>query len=498
MNDFTPHITHFIDSILASVGYFKTELILAIGFLLCVFSSLFFDRKWKDSSFSIAMLTLIAALICNFLQYENLGTAFFDMLRIDTMALLSKTLILIGLLVTAIMIRQHFDKRETKKRKGDLYSILIGSSIGLLILVMTSNWLLAFIAIEMVSISSYILVGYFAEDKKQTEAAMKYALFGSACAAIMLYGLSLIYGFTGVLDFADGRHIQGLIDSPKVMSSIAILFMLTGIGFKLSFVPFHLWTPDVYEGAPTPITAFLSTVPKIAAIVLFARLAASYGTTLFYFSDIFVLFLSIVAVVSMLAGNLIALRQQNVKRMMAYSSIGHTGFLLMAVVGYMGGHQDTLLFYLFVYTLMNLAAFGFIDILEQQYGANEFADYTGMGKRMPIIFTLFSIVGISLIGLPPTAGFIGKLLVFSSIFEIFQQNQESTHLWLLIVGALTSVISLFYYFKIPLFAFLKHRAENESLIKPTISPTYAIAIILSILLLVFGIFPTIIINFFQQ
>src|SRR5690606_36748740 len=247
-------------------------------------------------------------LICNFLQYEDLGTGCFGMLQIDNMALLSKTLILIGLLVSAVMIRQHFEKRKTKKRKGDLYSILIGSSIGLLILVMTSNWLLAFIAIEMVSISSYILVGYFAEDKKQTEAAMKYALFGSACAAIMLYGLSLIYGFTGVLDFADTRHIQGLIDSPKVMSSLAILSMLTVIGFDVSFLPFHRLPRDGYEGAPAPLTAFLSTVPNISAIVLFARSGAFYRTTLFYYSDSFVLFCTIVAIVSMLLGNLIALR----------------------------------------------------------------------------------------------------------------------------------------------------------------------------------------------
>lgn len=498
MNDFTPHISSFIDTIIASLDFFKTEFVLAIGFLLCVFSSLFLDNKWKDSSFLIALITLILALFSNALQFEHLGSAFFSMLHIDKLALLSKTLILIGLIVTTILIRQHFAANGSKKRKGDLYSILIGSSIGLTVLPMTTNWLLAFIAIEMVSISSYVLVGYFAEDKKQTEAAMKYALFGSACAAIMLYGLSLIYGLTGVLDFGDTKHIQGLIDAPKVMSSIAILFVLTGIGFKLSFVPFHLWTPDVYEGAPTPITAFLSTVPKIAAIILFARLAQSYGTTLFYFSEVFMLFLGIVSIVSMLVGNLIALRQQNVKRMMAYSSIGHTGFLLMAVIGYMSGHQDTLLFYLIVYTLMNLAAFAFIDILEQKAGATEFKDYTGLGKKMPIIFTLFSIIGISLIGLPPTAGFVGKLLVFSSIFESYQNTGDTLLLWLLIVGALTSVISLFYYFKIPLFAFLKNKNTEESITLPKISSTYLIAVLFGIAIILLGIMPSLIMNFLQQ
>lgn len=496
MNEAVPYISNYIDSIIQAVPYFKTEIILSIGFLCSIFGSLFLDKIWKNSSFAISIISYVLAAYCNYQQYDALGTAFFNMLHIDRFGLHAKFMLLLALIVSSILIQQHFQHSTSNKRKGDIYTILLGSSIGMSILCMTSHWLMAFIGIEMVSISSYILIGYFAETKKQTEAAMKYALFGSACAAIMLYGLSLIYGFTGVLDFADQKHMQGLIDAPKVMSGIALLFVLTGIGFKLSFVPFHLWSPDVYEGAPTPVAAFLSTAPKIAAIILFSRLIQAWGNTLFYFSEILLIFIVLVAIVSMLAGNLIALRQQNVKRMMAYSSIGHTGFLLMAALGYMTGHQEALLFYLAIYTFMNLAAFAFIDLLEKQQGNSNLSSYSGLGKQLPILFTLFSFVGISLVGLPPSAGFVGKLFVFSAIFERYQQMGDMAYIWLLIIGALTSVISLFYYFKIPLYAFLKSKT-NESVGQPIgWTPSYLVAILLSLLLLLFGLFPSLLMQLF--
>src|SRR5690606_22532667 len=191
-------------------------------------------------------------------------TGFFGMLLIDDMATYSRFIIAIGGIITAIFIQQRHPKNN-----GDVYSVLIAVTVGLNLLTMTSHWLMAFIAIEMVSIASYILVGYFSENKKQSEAAMKYALFGSVCAAVMLYGLSLVYGLTGNLDFQSQAHLQGLMNAPQAVISIALIFVFVGIGFKLSFVPFHVWSPDVYEGAPTPITAFLSTLPKVATIILF-------------------------------------------------------------------------------------------------------------------------------------------------------------------------------------------------------------------------------------
>jgi len=499
MNEFSFQVSANIDQIVRSIPLFKVEFALTLGFLLSISCTLIFDKFWKYSSFFITILTIISAFLILLTQHNLTDFGFYGMLAVDKTSFFARAFIALGLLITSIFLQQHFAQKEFKKRKGDLYSILLAAAIGLNLFSMTTHWLMAFIAIEMVSICSYILVGYFSENKKQAEAAMKYALFGSACSAIMLFGLSLIYGFTGDLNFASPRHIQGLIAAPEVMVSIAILFVFTGIGFKLSFVPFHLWAPDVYEGAPTPVTAFLSTVPKIAAIILMARLATAWISTPFYFSELTFMFISVVAIITMLAGNLIALRQTDIKRMMAYSSIGHTGFLLMAIVGYSNGQQNILYFYLLVYTLMNLASFALIDVLEQKLGSTQLSSYTGLGKKLPVIFTCFSIVGISLIGLPPTAGFVGKLLVFSSIFEIYQNAGDKIFLSLLIVGALTSVISLFYYFKIPLFSFLKTNNEEESAaIDNKISVMLVIGVILTILLVLFGIFPGIIMEFFQQ
>ncbi|WP_099372113.1 NADH-quinone oxidoreductase subunit N [Sphingobacterium sp. 1.A.5] len=496
MNDFVFQVTDSIDHIIRSITLFKVEFALCIGFLLSIACTLIFDKYWKQSSFFITILTIISAFIILLTQHDYTNHGFYGMLTVDKTSFFARVFISLGLFVSTIFLQQHFANRDFKKRKGDLYSILLAAGIGLNLFSMTTHWLMAFIAIEMVSICSYILVGYFSENKKQAEAAMKYALFGSACSAVMLYGLSLIYGFTGDLNFASARHIQGLIAAPEVMVSIAILFVFTGIGFKLSFVPFHLWAPDVYEGAPTPVTAFLSTVPKIAAIILMARLATAWISTPFYFSELTFLFISIVSIVTMLAGNLIALRQTDIKRMMAYSSIGHTGFLMMAIIGYSNGQQDILFFYILVYTLMNLASFAFIDVLEQKLGSTQISSYTGLGKKLPLIFTCFSLVGISLIGLPPTAGFVGKLLVFSSIFEIYQSAGDQIFLWLLIVGALTSVISLFYYFKIPLYSFLKANKEDEAVISEDnkISIMLVIGVVLTVLVVLFGIFPTLIIN----
>ncbi|NGM72626.1 NADH-quinone oxidoreductase subunit N [Sphingobacterium sp. SGL-16] len=497
MQDINIQLPSILDQVLQSIPYFKAELALIIAFLGSILATLFLDKAWKQSSFLITILGILVSFVLSTKQFGQPQSGFFGMLIVDNFSVYARGIIQIALLICVIFVQQHFQHKKFGKNLGDVYSILLTAGLGMNILTMTSNWLLTFIAIETVSISSYILVGYFSENKKQSEASMKYVLFGSVSAAIMLYGLSLLYGFTGNLDFTSFEHIQGLIEAPKILLSIALLFMFVGIGFKLSFVPFHMWAPDVYEGAPTPITTFLSTVPKIGALVLLARLFEEWTSSSFFFSELVLILVSVASIVTMLAGNLIALRQTNIKRMMAYSSIGHTGFLLMALVGNLASEPQVLLFYITVYTIMNLAVFGLIDTLEQKIGSAQLENYQGLGKQFPILFSVFTLLGISLVGLPPTAGFIGKLFVFTSIFDLFQFNNNRYYLILLVVGALTSVISLFYYFKIPLFAFLrKGEAVN---ILPTKSTwiVYLISIILGFSTLVLGIFPSILLSLFK-
>lgn len=499
MYEFAPQITPIIDHIIDSVRSFRPEIAISIAFIGTIFCSLFADRYWKQASFSVFLIGLLAAGYLTYTQNTENIPVFFDMLRIDTFSQYARLIILFAVAIIGLYIQQYGSYQLPKKRLGDIYSILLATTLGLHLLTLTTHWIMAFIAVEMVSIGSYVLVAYFAQNKKESEAAMKYVLFGSTCAAFMLYGLSLLYGFTGSLDFSSIAQMKGLIAAPMVLSTVALLFVFVGIGFKLGFVPFHVWTPDVYEGAPTPITAFLATVPKVGAIVLFSRLILAWTASPFYFGEVTLHFLCFVAIVTMLIGNLVALRQQNIKRLLAYSSVGHTGFLLLAVLSYVHHEPEVLFFYLATYTLMNLAVFGFIMILEKQTGSANLADYAGLGKRFPLVFTGLTFVGISLVGLPPTAGFVGKLLVFTSIFDIYQTLDQSLYLYLLIVGVLTSVISLFYYLKIPLYGFLRQASSGTIMdLSNRIScPVYGIALFFTVLLLVFGLFPDLLLDFFR-
>ncbi|WP_313672285.1 NADH-quinone oxidoreductase subunit N [Sphingobacterium multivorum] len=489
---FSPYISSFIDQIIVSVPYFKPELTLIVTFIGTILASLFIDRHWKNTSF---VITLVGLLLSGcYLVGQGLSkveaTGFFDMIHIDAFAVAARLIMLLSTMLICIFIQQ----RQQDRPLGDLYAVLLTATLGLNLLTMTSNWLMIFIAVETVSISSYIMVGYFSSTKVQSEAALKYVLFGSICAAVMLYGLSLLYGFTGNLNFDAPSHIAGLMEAPQIMISIALLFLLTGIGFKLSFFPFHVWSPDVYQGAPTVITTYLATVPKIAVVVLLSKIFSAWLNVSFYFSDFLTYVIIAIAIATMLIGNLAALRQQDAKRMMAYSSIGHTGILLMAVLVYQNKESNVLLFYLSIYALMNIAVFIFIDALEASLGNTTIESYRGLGKQFPLLFTSFSIVLIALVGLPPTAGFVGKLLVFSKVFEQYQNFQSFSLLALLLVGALTSVISLFYYFKIPLNAFLRENTGSPAVKFNTL--LLCIGILCTVAVLILGIFPDLLLSAF--
>lgn len=499
MNEFTYYITEFLNHIIGSIPLFGAELLLIATFIVSILGSLFLAKRFPQATFNITCIGLILTLFILLQQYaaNTVGGGFFDLLLIDRLSIISRLLMGFSALVIALFMRQYALKTKNARNVSDAYSILLTATLGLFLLVSSTHWLMLYIAIETVSISSYILVAFFAAKKQQSEAAMKYILFGSVCAAIMLYGLSLIYGFTGNLNFASQEQLTGLTSTPNVVLGVAFFLLFTGIGFKLSFVPFHAWTPDVYEGAPTAITAFLATLPKVAVVVLLARILQSWTASPFFYSDILIYGVTAVAIASMLLGNMAALRQQQVKRMMAYSSIGQIGILLMAALVYQGDNAHILLYYLTIYTLMNLAVFIFIDRLEHQLGSTTIADYRGLGKKQPLLFSCFTFVLISLIGLPPTAGFMSKLLVFSSVFDSFQSTGSTCYLLLLIIGASTAAISLFFYFKIPTTAFLKDYKQDSTVQNPNdsqVDTLYILAIIFSFSLLILGLFPSLLLN----
>ena len=408
-----------------------------------------------------------------------------------------KLLFCLANILFLVFARFNRPLQEHSKGIGDLFSIALAVQLGLHLMAMSSNLLMIYISVEMVSVGSYLMVGYLAGNTKQTEAAMKYALFGAVCSAIMLYGISLLYGFTGTLNIQSAEFISGLKSISLLSSGVPLVMVLVGIGFKLSFAPLHFWSPDVYEGAPTPVTAFLSTGPKIAGFaVLISTLSAfRQATNSFEFQIFdFNVLLSVAAIASMIIGNFGAIWQTNVKRMLAYSSIGHTGFLLMAVIASSEIGYKALLFYLVIYIFMNMAAFMIVQLMEEISGSENINEFNGFGKLYPLLMICFTVVLVSLTGLPPTAGFTAKFLVFSSILELYNKTSSLWLLALMITGAGTTVVSLFYYFKIPQNAFLKI-SKNLNCPSVKYQPLIWVITALTSFLIILIIFPSLIANF---
>jgi NADH-quinone oxidoreductase subunit N len=271
-------------------------------------------------------------------------------------------------------------------------------------------------------------------------------------------------------------------------STFALVLILVGIGFKLSFVPIHFWVPDVYEGAPTPVTAFLSTIPKVAAFVLLINFLTPFIISPQWKAFDFGLYLSAIGIITMIAGNFAAVMQNNAKRMLAYSSIGHTGFALMAVVTFNAQGLKALEYYLAVYVIANIGALMLVTYFEKITGSADINTYKGLGLKYPAASISFVIILISLTGLPVTAGFTGKVFVFSAVYSVYQVNHNVWLLLLTITGAVTTIVSLFYYIKIPLNLFLK---RTETISEPIVQPNYILAtsIIISVILVLLGIFP---------
>jgi NADH-quinone oxidoreductase subunit N len=279
-----------------------------------------------------------------------------------------------------------------------------------------------------------------------------------------------------------------------IAASFALILVFIGIGFKLSFVPVHFWVPDVYQGASTPVTAWLSTLPKIAAFALLVNFLRPFIYFPYWTAFDFRLFFAVIGIITMIAGNFAAVLQKNIKRMLAYSSIGHTGFALMAIVTFGAGAFSALTYYLAVYGLANIGALALATYFTNVAGAGDIEGYKGLGYKYPVASVCFVIVLVSLTGLPVTAGFTGKLLVFSSAYGFYQQNHNIMLLLLMIAGALTTVVSLFYYIKIPRYLFLK---RSDAVVNPVIKSynIVILAVCVSIVLVLLGIFPDLLLKY---
>lgn len=393
----------------------------------------------------------------------------------------------IAILAVGLVILFSVDYlRERTPYRGEFYSLLLFCALAITLVAGAADLIMVYISIELLSISSYILTGYLREDRKSTEAAIKYFLYGAMASATMLYGMSLLYGVTGTTSLGAIAASLGAADaSLRWLISPAMVFLLVGFGFKIAAVPFHQWSPDAYEGAPTPVTAFLSVGPKAAG---FAVLLRVFLTALPHFQMDWAALLAGVSIVTMTLGNLVAIWQKNIKRMLAYSSIAQAGYILIGLVswdlwqsaGRFTGINGVLI-YLLAYLFTNLGAFVVVIAFEQATGSNQIEDWAGLARSSPALAGAMLVFLFSLAGIPGTGGFIGKLFVFGAAIQV-------QFYALAIVGIINSVIAAFYYLNVMRYMFFEPgTGEGPAInISPAIKVTLAVTIVMT---LAIGVYP---------
>jgi NADH-quinone oxidoreductase subunit N len=383
---------------------------------------------------------------------------FNGMMRVDDFSSYFKLLFLLGGILTALMTFH-----ESEKFRSEYFVLLTTLVAGCHMLVMSMNFVNLLISLELISISSYLLVG-FGFTKQGSEGSLKYFLFGSTATAVMIYGMSLLYGLSGTLDFSSNAFVEKLIETPSPLFFIGGCMVLAGFMFKISAAPFHLWAPDVYQSAPISVVAFLSVVPKLAgvgALVKFILAINLFGQSIFDWQVV----IAIVAILSITVGNFSALWQNDTRRLMAYSSIAQSGFLLIAVTAFTNEGLHFLLFYASVFLVMNFLVFIVLQQFETGFGTNSIPSLAGLGKKALVPSIVLLIGLISLTGLPPTGGFTAKLFIFTSLWDSYAQSGKTIVLLLFLIGLANTVVALFFYLKIPYYLFIKSENSDSAALK---------------------------------
>ncbi len=446
-----------------SLLHFTPEILLVVFAAAVIILDLLVKNRESQKVAYLSLVglgcTLVAILVTNSVFGTNEPISLFlGMIRLDKFAVFFKILLL---LATAATILFSLRSEEIDgKLKGEYYALLLAVTFGMFLMASSTNLLMIFISLETVSLTSYILAGFLTHSPRSSEAAFKYITYGAVASGTMLFGLSLLFGMTGTGDLATiSIRLPEVLASGEVTALgllIAITFILAGIGYKIASVPFHMWSPDVYEGAPIPITAFLSVASKAAGFALFIRFFHSgFNKPEIMQSVDWGLLLAIISALTMTVGNLAALPQQNVKRLLAYSSIAHGGYLLMGAVLLTPEGLGAIIFYLIVYFFMNLGAFYVVVLIANEAGSEMIDGYRGLATRAPFVAAAMAIFLFSLTGIFPFAGFFGKWLLFNAVIS------EGMY-WLAIVGLLNSVVSLYYYARIVKAMYLESTEDTES------------------------------------
>jgi len=458
---------------------FEPTMVLSIlpEILLVVLAGLILviDAIWKpDTKRVLGWLTACGLLLIMLISFfvatpQGQGRLIFGgMLRNDWLGFAFNILFMFAAAITALFASDM----KGVGQKGEFYILMLISTLGMSLMASAADIIMLYLAIETTSIPMYILAGFMTRDDKSTESGFKYLLFGAAASTIMLYGFSLLYGFTGQTNIYQIALSFYNLEFPKIAIIGSLLLILVGFGFKISAFPFHFWAPDVYEGAPTPIAGFLSTASKAAGFVVVLRVLVAVFTPAA--SADWVTMLSIVSVLTMTVGNVLAIVQKNIKRLLAYSSIAHAGYILIGVVAISQLGMTSVVFYLIAYLITNLAAFGIVMTFSQVVGSDDISAYSGLSRRKPWLALAMLVAFLSLAGMPPLAGFVAKVFVFAAAVKVGL-------IWLAFVGVLNSIVGLYYYLTVLKYVYL-FRSDDEA--KPlAISRSYAIALCI----LIFGI-----------
>ncbi len=466
-------------NVMESLRNFLPETFLLCGTFLALLVDLFTPRKKAVAALSL--LTALGALaLCRFPSSPlPLFNGFF---LLDPVTFYFRILVL-GAAAFTILISWDY-RPMPKSSEGEYYCLLLFLAFALITMGASSNLLMIFLSVEFVSILSYLLTGFLKKSPRSKEAALKYFLFGGLASGIMLFGMSLLFGITGSLELAViGEKLKALENMPVLM--VSLIMILTGLGFKISMAPFHMWAPDVYDAAPTPIAGFLTVAPKALGFALIIR------TVLTAFpasQEKIQAFMVITSILTMTAGNIIAISQSNIKRLLAYSSIAQAGYMLMGIAAFNPLGFSGILVYVAAYALTNLGAFAAVTAASNHLKNDEIQAYSGLSRRAPFLAASLTVFLLSLAGIPPMAGFVAKFYIFSSVMEVNQ-------IGLAVVAVINSAIAAFYYFKIVRLMYLSHATHEEPLPQPPALVFSLLVLMLGVIIL--GILPDSLIQFTQ-
>ncbi|AKD02388.1 NADH-quinone oxidoreductase subunit N [Pontibacter korlensis] len=411
--------------------------------------------KSKKVLLPLALIFLAVVFAVNLLDWNGTQSYFNNMLTVDNYAVAFTGIMTLSTILMLPFSQRYIDKNDSNL--AEYYSLLLFSLVGTVMMVSYENLIMLFIGIEILSIAMYVLAGSDKASLRSNEAALKYFLMGSFFTGVMLFGIVMIYGATGTFNITEIGAAQSGIGTDGVMDTmfiLGILVLIIGISFKISAAPFHFWAPDVYDGTPTFFTAFMSTVVKTAGVAAFYKLmsaafAASYST---WFPTMVA-----ITVLTLVVGNIGAVVQTSFKRMMAYSSISHAGYLLMALVAFNQASDSSILFYSAAYATATIAAFGVLKIVQDQRGSALYEAFNGLGRTNPLLAFTMTVSMLSLAGIPLTAGFFGKFFVFSALL----QNPDM--LWLVVLAVILAAVGIYYYFRVVIAMYMQPAANYEKL-----------------------------------